>query len=219
GEISTDIKLDVDVSQLDESGIEDRINQLTDLKEEATIKFGADSSEVEYVDQLLNEANARKEQLAQQTNVAVSVDINGEEDLATLGEKLSNLPKDETSNVSINIQNESQLDGVVQQIEQVPKDTPVNLSLTVQNQEQADALEDKLSGLASEGHSIQYSIDVVDNTGDALNKDVSDDTKTITVNEVQGTTVDVEDDTKTVTVNEVQGTTVNVQDESKTVTV
>lgn len=219
GEISTDIKLDVDVSQLDESGIEDRIKQLTDLKEEATIKFGADSSEVEYVDQLLNEANARKEQLAQQTNVAVSVDINGEEDLATLGEKLSNLPKDETSNVSINIQNESQLDGVVQQIEQVPKDTPVNLSLTVQNQEQADALEDKLSGLASEGHSIQYSIDVVDNTGDALNKDVSDDTKTITVNEVQGTTVDVEDDTKTVTVNEVQGTTVNVQDESKTVTV
>ena len=219
GEISTDIKLDVDVSQLDESGIEDRINQLTDLKEEATIKFGADSSEVEYVDQLLNEANARKEQLAQQTNVAVSVDINGEEDLAALGEKLSTLPKDETSNVSINIQNESQLDGVVQQIEQVPKDTPVNLSLTVQNEEQADALEDKLSGLASEGHSIQYSIDVVDNTGDALNKDVSDDTKTITVNEVQGTTVDVEDDTKTVTVNEVQGTTVNVQDESKTVTV
>ena len=219
GEISTDIKLDVDVSQLDESGIEDRINQLTDLKEEATIKFGADSSEVEYVDQLLNEANARKEQLAQQTNVAVSVDINGEEDLATLGEKLSNLPKDETSNVSINIQNESQLDGVVQQIEQVPKDTPVNLSLTVQNQEQADALEDKLSGLASEGHSIQYSIDVVDNTGDALNKDVSDDTKTITVNEVKGTTVDVSDDTKTVTVNEVQGTTVDVQDESKTVTV
>lgn len=219
GEISTDIKLDVDVSQLDESGIEDRIRQLTDLKEEATIKFGADSSEVEYVDQLLNEANARKEQLSQQTNVAVSVDINGEEDLATLGEKLSTLPKDETSNVSINIQNESQLDGVVQQIEQVPKDTSVNLSLTVQNQEQADALEDKLSGLASEGHSIQYSIDVVDNTGDALNKDVSDDTKTITVNEVQGTTVDVEDDTKTVTVNEVQGTTVNVQDESKTVTV
>lgn len=219
GEITSDIKLDVDVSQLDESGIEERISQLTDLKEEATIKFGADSSEVEYVDQLLNEANARKEQLAQQTNVAVSVDINGEEDLATLGEKLSNLPKDETSNVSINIQNESQLDGVVQQIEQVPKDTSVNLSLTVQNQEQADALEDKLSGLASEGHSIQYSIDVVDNTGDALNKDVSDDTKTITVNEVKGTTVDVKDDTKTVTVNEVQGTTVNVQDESKTVTV
>lgn len=219
GEISTDIKLDVDVSQLDDSGIEDRINQLTDLKEEATIKFGADSSEVEYVDQLLNEANARKEQLAQQTNVDVSVNVNGEEDLATLGDKLSNLPKDETSNVSINIQNESQLDGVVQQIEQVPKDTPINLSLTVQNQEQADALEDKLSGLASEGHSIQYSIDVVDNTGDALNKDVSDDTKTITVNEVKGTTVDVKDDTKTVTVNEVQGTTVAVQDESKNVTV
>ena len=219
GEITSDIKLDVDVSQLDESGIEERISQLTDLKEEATIKFGADSSEVEYVDQLLNEANARKDQLAQQTNVDVSVNINNEEDLATLGDKLSNLPKDETSNVSINIQNESQLDGVVKQIEQVPKDTPVNLSLTVQNQEQADALEDKLSGLASEGHSIQYSIDVVDNTGDALNKDVSDDTKTITVNEVQGTTVDVEDDTKTVTVNEVQGTTVNVQDESKTVTV
>lgn len=218
GKISTDIEFDVDVSKLDEAGIDERITELTDLKNHL-IEINADASQIEYVDQLLNEANARKEQLAQQTNVAVSVDINGEEDLATLGEKLSNLPKDETSNVSINIQNESQLDGVVQQIEQVPKDTPVNLSLTVQNQEQADALEDKLSGLASEGHSIQYSIDVVDNTGDALNKDVSDDTKTITVNEVQGTTVDVEDDTKTVTVNEVQGTTVNVQDESKTVTV
>ena len=218
GKISTDIEFDVDVSKLDEAGIDERITELTDLKNHL-IEINADASQIEYVDQLLNEANARKEQLAQQTNVAVSVDINGEEDLATLGEKLSNLPKDETSNVSINIQNESQLDGVVQQIEQVPKDTPVNLSLTVQNQEQADALEDKLSGLASEGHSIQYSIDVVDNTGDALNKDVTDDTKTITVNEVKGTTVDVKDDTKTVTVNEVQGTTVDVQDESKTVTV
>ena len=218
GKISTDIEFDVDVSKLDEVGIDERITELTDFKNHL-IEINADASQIEYVDQLLNEANARKDQLAQQTNVDVSVNINNEEDLATLGDKLSNLPKDETSNVSINIQNESQLDGVVQQIEQVPKDTPVNLSLTVQNQEQADALEDKLSGLASEGHSIQYSIDVVDNTGDALNKDVSDDTKTITVNEVKGTTVDVKDDTKTVTVNEVQGTTVNVQNESKTVTV
>ena len=187
GEISTDIKLDVDVSQLDESGIEDRINQLTDLKEEATIKFGADSSEVEYVDQLLNEANARKEQLAQQTNVAVSVDINGEEDLATLGEKLSNLPKDETSNVSINIQNESQLDGVVQQIEQVPKDTPVNLSLTVQNQEQADALESKLENLKSEGHSIDYKVNIVPGDTGALDSTIQDGsvnvTATVTGNE------------------------------------
>ena len=218
GEISADIEFDVDVSKLDEAGIESRISELTDLKDHL-IEINADTSQIEYVDQLLNEANARKEQLAQQTDVGISVDIAGKEDLDSLGQKLSNLPKDETSNVSINIQNESQLDGVVQQIEQVPKDTPVNLSLTVQNQEQADALEDKLSGLASEGHSIQYSIDVVDNTGDALNKDVADDTKTITVNEVQGTTVDVEDDTKTVTVNEVQGTTVDVQDELKTVTV
>ena len=218
GEISADIEFDVDVSKLDEAGIESRISELTDLKDHL-IEINSDTSQIEYVDQLLNEANARKEQLAQQTDVGISVDIAGKEDLDSLGQKLSNLPKDETSNVSINIQNESQLDGVVQQIEQIPKDTPVNLSLTVQNQEQADALEDKLSGLASEGHSIQYSIDVVDNTGDALNKDVADDTKTITVNEVQGTTVDVEDDTKTVTVNEVQGTTVDVQDESKTVTV
>lgn len=218
GEISADIKFDVDVSKLDEAGIESRISELTDLKDHL-IEINADTSQIEYVDQLLNEANARKEQLAQQTNVDISIDVAGKEDLDSLGQKLSNLPKDEISNVSINIQNESQLDGVVQQIEQVPKDTPVNLSLTVQNQEQADALEDKLNGLASEGHSIQYSIDVVDNTGDALNKDVSDDIKTITVNEVKGTTVDVSDDTKTVTVNEVQGTTVDVQDESKTVTV
>ena len=218
GKISTDIEFDVDVSKLDEAGIDERITELTDFKNHL-IEINADASQIEYVDQLLDEANARKDQLAQQTNVDVSVNINNEEDLAALGEKLSTLPKDETSNVSINIQNESQLDGVVQQIEQVPKDTSVNLSLTVQNQEQADALKSKLENLKSEGHSIEYTVDVIDNTGDALNKDVTDDTKTITVNEVQGTTVDVEDDTKTVTVNEVQGTTVNVQDESKTVTV
>ncbi len=219
GEITSDIKLDVDVSQLDESGIEDRIKQLTDLKEEATIKFGADSSEVEYVDQLLTEANARKEQLAQETATNISVNISGNEDIDVLKDKLSSLPKDETSNVSINIQNESQIDSVVQEIQNIPSDTPVNLSLTVQNEEQADALESKLSGLESEGHHIEYSIDVVDNTGDALNKDITDDTKTITVNEVKGTTVDIEDDTKTVTVNEIPGMTVNVQDETKTVTV
>ena len=215
----SEVDLNLDISQLDESGLDQRIEQLNTLRDHANIKFGANSSEVEYVDQLLEQANARKEQLAQQTDVGISVDVAGKEDLDILGQELSSLPKDETSNVSINIQNESQLDGVVQQIEQVPKDTSVNLSLTVQNQEQADALESKLENLKSEGHSIEYTVDVIDNTGDALNKDVTDDTKTITVNEVQGTTVDVEDDTKTVTVNEVQGTTVNVQDESKTVTV
>lgn len=187
GEITSDIKLDVDVSQLDESGIEERISQLTDLKEEATIKFGADSSEVEYVDQLLDEANARKDQLAQQTDVAVAVDINGEEDLTILGEKLSTLPKDETSNVSINVQNESQLDGVVQQIEQVPKDTSVNLSLTVQNQEQADALESKLENLKSEGHSIDYKVNIVPGDTGALDSTIQDGsvnvTATVTGNE------------------------------------
>ena len=186
GKISTDIEFDVDVSKLDEAGIDERITELTDLKNHL-IEINADASQIEYVDQLLNEANARKEQLAQQTDVAVSVDINGEEDLAILGEKLSNLPKDETSNVSINIQNESQLDGVVQQIEQVPKDTPVNLSLTVQNQEQADALESKLENLKSEGHSIDYKVNIVPGDTGALDTTLQDGsvnvTATVTGNE------------------------------------
>ena len=179
GKISTDIEFDVDVSKLDEAGIDERITELTDLKNHL-IEINADASQIEYVDQLLNEANARKEQLVQQTDVAVSVDINGEEDLAALGEKLSNLPKDETSNVSINIQNESQLDGVVQQIEQVPKDTPVNLSLTVQNQEQADALESKLENLKSEGHSIDYKVNIVPGDTGALDTTLQDGSVNVT---------------------------------------
>ena len=186
GKISTDIEFDVDVSKLDEAGIDERITELTDLKNHL-IEINADASQIEYVDQLLNEANARKDQLAQQTNVDVSVNINNEEDLATLGEKLSNLPKDETSNVSINIQNESQLDGVVQQIEQVPKDTSVNLSLTVQNQEQADALESKLENLKSEGHSIDYKVNIVPGDTGALDSTIQDGsvnvTATVTGNE------------------------------------
>ena len=186
GKISTDIEFDVDVSKLDEAGIDERITELTDLKNHL-IEINADASQIEYVDQLLDEANARKDQLAQQTNVAVAVDVNGEEDLATLGEKLSSLPKDETSNVSINIQNESQLDGVVQQIEQVPKDTSVNLSLTVQNQEQADALESKLENLKSEGHSIDYKVNIVPGDTGALDSTIQDGsvnvTATVTGNE------------------------------------
>lgn len=205
GDLSTTIDFDVDTSKLDEAGLEDRINELTDLKEEVKVKFGADSSEVEYVDQLLEEAELRKEILAQQSNVALSVDIAGEEDINTLSEKLASLPKDETSNVSINISDASQLDSVVNQIEQIPENTPVSFSFTVQNEEEADSLKAKIDELeSSSGRSITYTIDAIDNTGDTL--DTSDDTKTVTVNEVQGTTIDISDETKTVTVNYTKGT-------------
>lgn len=205
GELSTTIDFDVDTSKLDEAGLEDRINELTDFKEEVEVKFGADSSEVEYVDQLLEEAELRKEILAQQSNVALSVDIAGEEDINTLSEKLASLPKDETSNVSINISDASQLDSVVNQIEQIPENTPVSFSFTVQNEEEADSLKAKIDELeSSSGRSITYTIDAVDNTGNTL--DTADETKTVTVNEVQGTTVDVSDETKTVTVNYTKGT-------------
>ena len=204
GELSTTIDLDVDTSKLDEAGLEDRIEQLTDLKEEVEVKFGADSSEVEYVNQLLEEAELRKEILEQQSNVSVSVDISGEHDIDTLSDKLSSLPKDETSNVSINISDVSQLDSVVNQIAQIPEDTPVSFSFTVQNEEEADSLKTKLDELeSSSGKSITYTINTIDNTGDTL--DDSSTTKTVTVNEVQGTTVDVSDETKTVTVNYTKG--------------
>ena len=183
----SEVDLNLDISQLDESGLDQRIEQLNTLRDHANIKFGANSSEVEYVDQLLEQANARKEQLAQQTDVGISVDVAGKEDLDILGQELSSLPKDETSNVSINIQNESQLDGVVQQIEQVPKDTSVNLSLTVQNQEQADALESKLENLKSEGHSIDYKVNIVPGDTGALDSTIQDGsvnvTATVTGNE------------------------------------
>lgn len=204
GELSTTIDLDVDTSKLDEAGLEDRIEELTDLKEEVEVKFGADSSEVEYVNQLLEEAELRKEILEQQSNISVSVDITGEGDIDTLSQKLSSLPKDEESNVSINITDASQLDSVVSQIEQIPEDTPVSFSFTVQNEEEADSLKTKLDELeSSSGKSITYTINTIDNTGDTL--DDSSTTKTVTVNEVQGTTVDVSDETKTVTVNYTKG--------------
>lgn len=177
GQISTDIEIDVDVSKLDKAGIEERIASLEGLKENAEIKFGADSSEVEYVNQLLEEAELRKEQLEHETSVGIELDINGDADLDALGEKLRSLPKDETSNVSINISNESSLDGVVEQIKQIPAQTPVTLSFTVQNQEQADALKSKLDELSSEdGKSINYTVNVTDNTNGTL-----DETKSVNV--------------------------------------
>ena len=136
GKISTDIKFDVDVSELDEAGIDERIDSLQKLKEDAIVKFGADSSEVEYLDQLLTEATLRKAQLEQQSTVGLSVEINNEDDINALGEKLSSLPKDETTNISIAINNEEQLVNAVNQVNNIPKDTPVNISFSVSNEEQ-----------------------------------------------------------------------------------
>ena len=204
GELSTTIDFDIDTSKLDEAGLEDRIEELTNLKEEVSVKFGADSSEVEYVNQLLEEAELRKQILEQQSAVSISVDITGEGDIDTLYQKLASLPEDETSNVSINITDASQLDSVVNQIEQIPEDNSVNFSFTVQNEEEADSLKSKLDELeSSSGKSITYTINTIDNTGDTL--DDSSATKTVTVNEVRGTTVDVSDETKTVTVNYTKG--------------
>lgn len=201
GKISTDIKFDVDVSELDNAGIDERIASLEKLKEEAIIKFGADSSEVEYVDNLLEEANLRKQQLANETVADVSVKINNESDVDALGQKLSSLPKGETASISIDIQNESQLDGVASQLNAIPNDTPVNLSFSVTNEEQAVALQQQIEQLNAEnGKSITYSINYTDNSGQAFEL-TKDGVKNITVNEVQGTTVTQNDETKTVTVN------------------
>ena len=206
GKISTDIKFDVDVSELDNAGIDERISSLEKLKEEAIIKFGADSSEVEYVNQLLDEANLRKQQLENETVVGVSVKINNESDVDALGQKLSSLPKGETASISIDIQNESQLDGVANQLNAIPNDTPVNLSFSVTNEEQAVALQQQIEQLNAEnGKSITYSINYTDDSGQAFEL-TKDGVKNVTVNEVQGTTVTQNDETKTVTVNYTLGT-------------
>ena len=206
GKISTDIKFDVDVSELDNAGIDERIASLEKLKEEAIIKFGADSSEVEYVDDLLEEANLRKQQLANETVTDVSIKINNESDVDVLGQKLSSLPKGETASISIDIQNESQLDGVVSQLNAIPNDTPVNLSFSVTNEEQAVALQQQIEQLNAEnGKSITYSINYTDDSGQAFEL-TKDGVKNVTVNEVQGTTVTQNDETKTVTVNYTLGT-------------
>lgn len=202
GKISTDIKFDVDVSELDNVGIDERISSLEKLKEEAIIKFGADSSEVEYVNQLLDEANLRKQQLANETVAGVSVQINNESDIETLGQKLSSLPKDETTNVSIDIQNEEQLDNVVNQVNTIPQDTPVNISFSVSNEEQAFALKEKLDSGDKE---ITYTINYTDNSGQ-VSELTKDGVKNVTVNEVEGTTVTKNDESKTVTVNYTLGT-------------
>ena len=197
GKISTDIKFDVDVSELDEAGIDERIDSLQKLKEDAIVKFGADSSEVEYLDQLLTEATLRKAQLEQQSTVGLSVEINNEDDINALGEKLSSLPKDETTNISIAINNEEQLENAVNQVNTIPKDTPVNISFSVSNEEQASALKEQLDAGDKE---INYTINYTDNSGQ-MQTLTKDGTKTVTVNEKQGTTVTQNDESKTVTVN------------------
>ena len=202
GKISTDIKFDVDVSELDNVGIDERISSLEKLKEEAIIKFGADSSEVEYVNQLLDEANLRKQQLANETVAGVSVQINNESDIEALGQKLSSLPKDETTNVSIDIQNEEQLNNVANQVNAIPQDTPVNISFSVSNEEQAFALKEKLDSGDKE---ITYTINYTDNSGQ-VSELTKDGVKNVTVNEVEGTTVTKNDESKTVTVNYTLGT-------------
>ena len=219
GKISTDIELDVDVSSLDESGIEDRISELTDLKNHM-IEINADPSEIEYVNQLLEEAELRKSQLESESKVDVMININGEEDVEALGSKLASLPSDSVTNISVNIQNENQLDNTVQQIEKVPKDTVANFTFNVSNQDQADALSSKIAELNQErgDNQITYTMNVIDNTGNSLQKDTSDATKTVIVNEVEGTKVEIKDETKTVTVNEVAGITVPVSDKSANVT-
>ena len=197
GKISTDIKFDVDVSELDEAGIDERIDSLQKLKEDAIVKFGADSSEVEYLDQLLTEATLRKAQLEQQSTVGLSVEINNEDDINALGEKLSSLPKDETTNISIAINNEEQLVNAVNQVNNIPKDTPVNISFSVSNEEQASALKEQLDAGDKE---INYTINYTDNSGQ-MQTLTKDGTKTVTVNEVEGTTLTQNDESKTVTVN------------------
>ena len=200
GKISTDIKFDVDVSELDEAGIDERIDSLQKLKEDAIVKFGADSSEVEYLDQLLTEATLRKAQLEQQSTVGLSVEINNEDDINALGEKLSSLPKDETTNISIAINNEEQLENAVNQVNTIPKDTPVNISFSVSNEEQASSLKEKLDEMDTEDKQINYSINYTDNSGQ-IQTLTKDETKTVTVNEVEGTTLTQNDESKTVTVN------------------
>ena len=48
---------------MDADAIDNRITELQNLKNKLEVKFGVDSSEVSAVDDLLEEANARKQQL------------------------------------------------------------------------------------------------------------------------------------------------------------
>ena len=186
GKISDKIDLDFDISSMNISEIDDKIKELTDLKNDKSLNL--DASELEEIDSLLESLNARKDQLSQTTTI--SVDINGEQDVTNLHNTLNNLPKDETTTIGININNEEQLTNVTNEIKSVPEDTPINFTFSVQNQEQADALEQKMQDIQkNSGGSITYSINVDDNTGDAT----LDKSGTITYNEVLGDTISVED--------------------------
>lgn len=194
GKISDKIDLDFDISSMNISEIDSKIKELTDLKNDKSLNL--DTSELEEIDSLLESLNARKEQLSQTTTI--SVDINGEQDVANLHNTLNNLPKDETTTIGININNEEQLTNVTNEIKSVPEDTPINFTFSVQNQEQADALEQKMQDIQkNSGGSITYSINVDDNTGDAT----LDKSGTITYNEVLGDTISVEDKSANVNYN------------------
>ena len=172
GELKTDIELNVDVSQLDEAGIDERIASLKELQKETETKFGVDSSELELVNQLLAEAELRKQQLAQETSASVSVEINGESDVTALGEKLASLPKGETANVSVTISNAEQLDSTVAQLENVPHDTEANFTFNVSNEEEANTIQAKIDQLNKNREiPITAKFSFADNTGNPELKD------------------------------------------------
>lgn len=172
GELKTDIELNVDVSQLDEAGIDERIASLKELQKETETKFGVDSSELELVNQLLAEAELRKQQLAQETSASISVEINGESDVTALGEKLASLPKGETANVSVTISNAEQLDSTVAQLENVPHDTEANFTFNVSNEEEANTIQAKIDQLNKNREiPITAKFSFADNTGNPELKD------------------------------------------------
>lgn len=189
GELKTDIELNVDVSQLDEAGIDERIASLKELQKETETKFGVDSSELELVNQLLAEAELRKQQLAQETSTSVSVEINGESDVVALGEKLASLPKGETTNVSVTISNAEQLESTVTQLENIPHDTEANFTFNVSNEEEANTIQAKIDQLNKNREiPITAKFSFSDNTGTPELKD-----KEAKVNYTLGTQEDPKD--------------------------
>lgn len=183
GEISTDIKLDVDVSELDSSQIEERISALQELRDNAEIKFGADSSEVEYVEKLLQEAELRKEQLASPTSVNISADQaqNAYSLIEQFNDRLNEI-NGSSATTNVSVETDSTLDQISQEIAALPEDVRVSIGIDGETPEEIK------SQLASNPITIpvQYQ-----KTNSAT--DTSDSSQEVTVNYKKGSQEDPDD--------------------------
>lgn len=195
-----------DLNSLDE--LQGKINELNELKASPEI----DDSEAQQLQTVIDACQSKIDAL-NSTSASPSITLDGVQDAySTAGELVSRIQEIEninaTSNLNIDVNGDDKIQSLAEQLSQLPSEVKTSIGID----ESADAAS-IIQQIQNTPETIKIPIQYYseNNPSDAT----TDSTKTITVNEVQGTKIDVEDETKTVTVNEVQGTTINIENETQ----